>query len=249
MNSTANTFISPAVQAMNLIRYIGDKVSESGSPISNTIYKIQEAIEAPSDEFALQLIEDLKERGTIIHRVSPGAGGMLMEFNLSLDGWEKYEAEKRGQFAGNYGFIAMQFNDPDLEAFVQKVVKPTVKEGIGYDLVDMRDVPEAGIIDNIMRVRIRDAAFVIAELSHDNLGAYWEAGYAEGLGKPVIYICEKKKFDKKGTHFDTNHCTTVFWNRDNDEGFKKELIATIRRSLDLFEVDDSGTIASPMTAH
>ncbi len=62
---------------------------------------------------------------------------------------------------------------------------------------------------------------MIAELSHDNSGAYWEAGYAEGLGKPVIYICEQKKFDEKGTHFDTNHCTTVFWDRDNDKGFKR----------------------------
>ena len=62
-----------------------------------------------------------------------------------------------------------------------------------------------------MRVKIRDAKFVIADLTHDNNGAYWEAGYAEGLGKPVVYICEKTKFEDKnnGTHFDVNHCTTL----------------------------------------
>ena len=92
----------------------------------------------------------------------------------------------------------------------------------------------AGIIDNIMRTRIRVAKFVIADLTHNNNGAYWEAGYAEGLGKPVIYICEKEKFDKEGTHFDTNHCTTIFWSksRDNDEDFRQELTATLHRSLD-----------------
>ena len=242
-----NKFISPAVQAMNLIRYIGDKVSESGTPELISIYAIQDAIEAPSVEFTNQLVEDLVERGTIIKRVSLQPGDPVMEFNLSLDGWEQYESEKHGQFAGNYGFIAMEFGDTELEAFVRDVVKPTVKEGIGYDLVDMRDVPEAGIIDNIMRVRIRDAAFVIADLTHDNNGAYWEAGYAEGLGKPVIYICEKTKFDNEKSHFDTNHCTTVPWSKDNDENFKKELIATIRRSLDVFASDDSGTTSSPMT--
>ena len=203
----------------------------------------------PSVEFALQLVENLQARGTIIYRGSSMLGDTSMEFNLSLDGWEQYEAEKRGQFEGNYGFIAMQFGEDDLDAFVRDVVKPVVKEDIGYDLVDMRDVPEAGIIDNIMRVRIRDSAFVIADLTHDNFGAYWEAGYAEGLGKPVIYICEQKKFDEKSTHFDTNHCTTVPWSRDNDENFKKELIATIRRSLDAFAQDDSGTTSSPMTKH
>ena len=157
---------------------------------------------------------------------------MFVNVNLSLDGWERYEAEKRGRFEGKYGFIAMQFGDSSLASFVEEVVKPAVKGGIGYDLVDMNDVARAGVIDNIMRTQIRDAAFVIVDLTHDNPGAYWEAGYAEGLGKPVIYICERGKFEDKKTHFDTNHCTTVPWSRDDDESFRKELTATLRRSLD-----------------
>ena len=96
----------------------------------------------------------------------------------------------------------------------------------------MRDIGRAGIIDNIMRVHIRDAKFVIVDLTHDNNGAYWEAGYAEGLGKPVVYICEREKFEAKKTHFDTNHCMTVPWSRDDDEGFRRRLTATLRRSLD-----------------
>jgi nucleoside 2-deoxyribosyltransferase len=98
----------------------------------------------------------------------------------------------------------------------------------------MRDAARAGIIDNIMRARIRDSAFVLVDLTHDNAGAYWEAGYAEGLGKPVIYICERAKFEKARTHFDTNHCTTVVWTVDDADTFKTELIATLRRSLNLF---------------
>ena len=102
----------------------------------------------------------------------------------------------------------------------------------GTTFLDMRDSARAGVIDNIMRIQIRDAKFVIADLTHDNRGAYWEAGYAEGLGKPVIYICEKTKFDEKKTHFDTNHCLTVPWSRDDDTGFCDALSATIRRSLE-----------------
>ena len=166
MSSTTNNFSSPAVQAMNLIRYVGDRVSESGEPIKNLPCDPKIA-NSPSKEFFIQIVKELYEQGFLRmsepQRVS--VRGMIFSFvTLSLSGWEQYEAEKRGQFAGNYGFIAMQFNDPDLEAFVQEVVKPTVKENTGYDLVDMRDVSQAGIIDNIMRVQIRDAAFVIAEL-------------------------------------------------------------------------------------
>ena len=85
-----------------------------------------------------------------------------------------------------------------------------------------------------MRTQIRDAAFVLVDLTHDNSGAYWEAGYGEGLGKPVIYICEQNKFDTEKTHFDTNHCTTVAWSIGDPEPFVERLIATLRRSLNLF---------------
>ena len=229
-----NEFASPAVQATNLIRYIGEKVLESGKPLQLSAAHLQSAIGAPSERFAEHLVEELRESGAI-RMVEPSrtfAGTTFLDVNLTLKGWEQYEAEKRGQFDGNYGFLAMQFGDVDLENFVNDIVKPTIKEATGCDLVDMRNVSKAGIIDNIMRVQIRDAKFVIVDLTHDNNGAYWEAGYAEGLGKPVIYICEKKKFEAKKTHFDTNHCTTVPWSRKDDESFRQELTATLRRSLD-----------------
>ena len=216
---------SPAVQAANIVRFIGDEVSRSGKPLDQLPVGFYAIIGALNREIAFHLIGELQER-----KILTGTNAIL---TLSLDGWEQYEKEKRGQFEGNYGFLAMQFGDSELNSFVEDVVKPAVEEGISYKLVDMNDVGRAGVIDNIMRTRIRDAAFVIVDLTHDNSGAYWEAGYAEGLGKPVLYICEKAKFDEKGTHFDTNHCTTVLWSRDDDEGFKQTLVATLRRSLDL----------------
>ena len=222
---------SPAVQATNIIRFIGDEVSRSGEAVRQLPIDFHAIIGALSRKTALRLTSELVERKTL----KAASQQSLINIDLTLDGWEQYEAEKRGQFGGNYGFIAMEFDDPDLDPFVKDVVKPAVKDATGYDLVDMRDVSKAGIIDNIMRVRIRDAKFVIADLTHGNNGAYWEAGYAEGLGKPVIYICEKEKFESDdGTHFDTNHCTTVFWSkyRDNDEDFRQKLTATLRRSFD-----------------
>jgi len=49
-------------------------------------------------------------------------------------------------------------------------------------------------------------------LSDENAGAYWEAGFAEGLGKPVIYVCRAKVADVEfKTHFDTDHRQTVRW--------------------------------------
>ena len=154
-----------------------------------------------------------------------------MNVNLSLDGWEEYNKEKLGEFDGDYGFIAMKFGDKELDSFVRDVVKLAISKQLGFNLVDLRDMEQAGAIDNIMRATIRDAKFVIADLTHDNLGAYWEAGYAEGIGKPVVYICNTKKFKNAGTHFDVKHCTTIEWNTQDADGFCSRLIATLRRSL------------------
>ena len=211
---------------MDLIRKIGDDVSQSEKPLPQ--FRID-------GEFSVQLMDELVELGAVkVTKGIPlqsGRSARYIDVNLTLEGWERYEREKRGDFRSNYGFIAMKFDDPELDPFIENTVKPLVKEDTGCDLVDMRDVSRAGVIDNIMRVRIRDAAFIIADLTHDNHGAYWEAGYAEGLGKPVIYICEKTKFEREKTHFDTNHCTTILWSKEDPEKFRQELVATIRRSL------------------
>jgi nucleoside 2-deoxyribosyltransferase len=67
-----------------------------------------------------------------------------------------------------------------------------------------------------MRVDIQGCRFLIADLTHRNNGAYWEAGYAEGLGKPVIYTCQRSTF-AQASHFDTNHHLAVYWEEGDFE--------------------------------
>lgn len=70
-------------------------------------------------------------------------------------------------------------------------------------------------------------------LQYSGKSTYWEAGYAEGLGKPVIYTCRKDVFDDKpeGTHFDTNHHLTVLWEMDKIGEAVEKLKNTIRATL------------------
>lgn len=230
---------SPSLQALNLIRVIGDHVLRTGQPYPPGA-PAPAIVGSANRQAFYRLLHQLTDRNLILKAgeatmANPDGGTIRSStYDLTLEGWEKYESERRGQTAGTYGFLAMKFGDEVLDKFVNDVVKPTVRDCLCYDLFDMRDVAKAGLIDNIMRAKIRDAAFVIVDLTHDNSGAYWEAGFAEGLGKPVIYICERKKFEQAKTHFDTNHCTTVCWSENNAEEFSRELIATLRRSLNLF---------------
>jgi len=70
----------------------------------------------------------------------------------------------------------------------------------------------------------------IVDLTHGNQGAYWEAGYAEGLGKPVIYTCDEAKFEEM-SHFDTNHHLHVLWGENAMEVAMEKLKATIRATI------------------
>jgi hypothetical protein len=226
---------SAAQQATNLIRYVGDQITNSGKQLNDFPHDIDTIIGSPNRDFALRIARQLVQRGLLDGRDSGHLGSAyeLILIDLTLEGWGLYEAERRGKVSGTYGFIALKFGDPTLDPFLRDVIKPAVQD-IGFTLEDMRDAARAGVIDNVMRARIRDAAFVLVDLTHANEGAYWEAGYAEGLGKPVLYLCKQDVFQAQGTHFDTNHCTTVQWRPDKPELFADELKATLRRSLDLF---------------
>lgn len=231
---------SVSIQAANLIRAIGDRQSTSGQPYLLDGVTDCSLVGSFDPDAFYHLANELRDKGLLAkrgdeQRPNPRGTGTLTSplYGLTLDGWERYEAEHRGKIAGRYGFLALKFGDPELEHFVEQTIKPTVKTALGYDVVDMRNVARAGVIDNILREQIRDAAFLLVDLTHDNSGAYWEAGYAEGLGKPVIYLCERAKFSDASTHFDTNHCTTVQWQIGDEERFSLELVATIRRSLTL----------------
>ena len=227
---------NPAMQAIYLLRFVGDEISRTGESIPKLPINIYARMGSPNPKFAADIAAELVDQGLLTAGIFKELSGLkqIANIGLTLSGWEKYEAEKIGDFSGNYGFIAMKFGDAILDPFISDIVKPVIREKLGFDLIDLRDVARAGIIDNIMREKIRDSAFVIVDLTHDNSGAYWEAGYAEGLGKPVVYICERTKFDEAKTHFDTNHCTTVIWKNDDPDRFSTELIATLRRSLNLF---------------
>jgi nucleoside 2-deoxyribosyltransferase len=135
-------------------------------------------------------------------------------------------------------FMAMKFENPELTKIFEDHFKEAVR-ATGFKLKRLDEDPKAGSIDERLRVEIRRSVFLVADLTDGNQGAYWEAGFAEGLGKPVIYTCQKRFFKEVQTHFDTNHLQTVFWDENEPNKAAEELKATIRNTLPLIaKMDD-----------
>jgi hypothetical protein len=156
--------------------------------------------------------------------------GIHQALKMSMAGWDYYEQIRRGAVMNRKAFMAMEYGKKELDDVFENCFRPAVK-ATGYDLFRLDEKPQAGSIDDRLRVEIRTSRFLISDLTYENRGAYWEAGFAEGLGKPVIYTCEKSEFDKRKTHFDTNHHLTIMWEKDKLENAAINLIATIRATL------------------
>jgi hypothetical protein len=156
----------------------------------------------------------------------------LLNATLTIKGWARVEELLRSASGSRKGFMAMKFGDPVLDTVFRDHFKPAVRQA-GFELMRLDDEPRAGLIDDRLRLEIRTSRFMVADLSHANAGAYWEAGFAEGLGRPVIYTCRKDVFGNPETkpHFDTNHYLTVIWDPFNPAAAAEQLKTVIRVTM------------------
>jgi hypothetical protein len=151
-------------------------------------------------------------------------------FQMTLAGWKEYAALKKVRKESRTAFMAMRFNKPELQNVVESCFRKAVKRA-DFDLRVLTDPQVAGLIDDNMRSALLAARFVIADLTHGSRGAYWEAGFGEGLGLPVIYTCKESVWRRQQTHFDTNHLVTIIWNPAELKKAEDQLTATIRATL------------------
>ena len=154
---------------------------------------------------------------------------------LTMDGWAEIQRiRQQGEALGNRAFIAMKYGDGPLDAIVAGHFGPACGQA-GFELRRLDHKQPAGLIDDQLRVAIRTSKVLICDLTHGNKGAYWEAGFAEGLGKPVIFTCRHDVFDDKthehNPHFDTAHMKTIRWDPADPGVASAELKVTLRATF------------------
>jgi len=215
---------SPAEKVDLLILFVGDTLRDTpGEKLKENVRNLRAKLCAilPTD----------------VSYVSKAAmtEGLLQEndaeiLRLTMKGWQHYELLKKGNTHSRTAFMAMPFGVARIDtAFSECFSQAVAAAGFHLERVDTR--PEAGSIDDRIRVQIRNAKFLIADLTDRNPGAYWESGYAEGLGKKVIYTCEETYFRNQGTHFDTRQSFTVLWKSTDFTDAASRLTAVVRNTF------------------
>jgi hypothetical protein len=80
-----------------------------------------------------------------------------------------------------------------------------------------KESPLGGLVERI-KDEIRRARFVVADLTDERPSCYFEAGYAEALGKPVIYTASRESILHPGEttriHFDIHQNIRLFTNHE-----------------------------------
>ena len=82
-----------------------------------------------------------------------------------------------------------------------------------------------------MFYEIERSKFMVVDVTLQNFGAYYEAGYAQALGKEVIVCCSKEVFDdpKRKPHFDIAQKPIIIWTDLDD--LKERLIRRIQATV------------------
>jgi hypothetical protein len=173
---------------------------------------IQETIFMITDVLCDELGFLVHRVGTPIYRISPK--GLL-------------QLEKQTPQNSVVGFCAMWFNDDVMPLWTQ-VIEPAIRES-GYEPLRIDGKQHNGKIDDEIVASIRSSKFVVADYTGSRGGVYYEAGFAHGLGLPVVFMCREDHL--KDIHFDVRQYNCIVWKADELQiarsDLKNRILATL----------------------
>ena len=135
-------------------------------------------------------------------------------------GWARIdEIERTPTSPENPVFVAMWFGrtqneKAEMNDLYREQIEPAVKKA-GYK-ASRADLEESNdfVMDKVLAA-IRAAPFVVADFTGNRGGVYFEAGFARGLGIPVIHTSRHKDF-QDDAHFNVKQIDFVLWREPQD---------------------------------
>jgi nucleoside 2-deoxyribosyltransferase len=176
------------------------------------------------------------------------------ELWITSNGYQRLRELKQTYRESRICFVAMWFS-PAMQKVYDKAVKPAiefVEEGqteSRFKAIKIDNVEHINDINDEIIATIRRSRFMVCDLTGYRGGVYFEAGFAYGLGLPVIYTCRKDwssehklkdeqgkvvetlkdssgkdiRVKKEGVHFDLAHRNRIEWEEDKLDEFRVAL--------------------------
>ena len=169
-------------------------------------------------EFLYYLDEFLKARALIKRSPSNVC-------QISPRGWAWLDEHGPANVDSSKAFVAMWFHDSTRAAY-DNGIAPAV-ESAGYDCVRIDLKEDVQKIDDEIIAEIRQSRFLVGDFTGQRHGVYFEAGFAMGLGIPVIWLCHKDDVDN--LHFDTRQYNHIIWEKPEDlqQQLRRRILANV----------------------
>lgn len=208
-----------------VLRNFGRMTPYPGAPVILKEYDRMPVAFAESEETSNFILKELENIGYIRtpQVTSSRSGGVGTDRTLTVTAagiarMQQLE-ESEGREQSFQAFVAMWF-DKSLDEVFDNGIKPAADDcGFKAFRVDVKETNQK-VCDEII-AEIRRSRFLIADCTGSRGGVYFEAGFAMGLGIPVIWTCRNEKDDIDALHFDTRQYAHVLW--DNPEDLRQRL--------------------------
>lgn len=147
--------------------------------------------------------------------------------SIMPNGYAALEELKQTNTDSQIGFCAMWFSHEVLPAWAEAIYPAIIDSGYDAKRIDTHD--HNNRIDDEIIAMLRKSKFVVADFTGQRGGVYFEAGFALGLGLPVIWTVRKDALHE--VHFDNRQYNFVVWEEDKLSEFKSSLQNRIEATL------------------
>lgn len=151
-------------------------------------------------------------------------------YMITAAGWLKIDELRKRETTVKQAFIAMQFSEET--QYIREAFREAIRaSGYSERIIDEKEHNNQ-IVPEIF-YEIQRSKFMVVDITYPNHGAYYEAGYAQALGKEVIICCQENAFHSKEKrdrpHFDIAQKSMIVWTdvEDLKQRLKRRIEATI----------------------
>ena len=206
INSITPTY-NPSQKQLVLLRKLAWMTGYPGKKVKvNRKFDFVIAWASCEDEFQFY-IKALSERNLI-----NTFRGDVVEYQITTEGWNFLDEHEKISIISDQAFVAMSF-DKSMDSVWENGIRVAIDKA-GYKPYRVNAEPHNEKIDNKIMAEIKNSFFLVADFTEQKRGVYFEAGYALGLGIPVIWSVRED--DLKNVHFDTRQYGHIVWTSESN---------------------------------
>lgn len=187
--------------------------------------------DCPAELIAIKIVEQNRGRAERLTRLLENyvPGGVLhadsrtLRHQTGADGSETLRAIGYDSEQKPHVFVAMPISDETGDLFhygIRRAINST-----GYLCERIDQAPSVGDILTRIKVRIKTAKFVVAELTGANPNVYLEVGYAWGCGVPTVLLIQEDQLPSLRFDVAGQRCIPYSSIRNLEEKLASELAA------------------------